>query len=257
MRRDYYDDATRVIRAAVRFGFSELCQPVRAADAANEAGYSEFHFQRLFHAMAGESWAAFHRRLRLEAAAVRLQSTCEPVFAVAIRAGFEGSEPFVRAFRQAYGVPPGVFRRTRKERPLLPTPNGVHAFDPDSAGYFRPLRRGEYPPDFEIVAVPEVRVIAMEHRGALQFISEAWRRLADWAAAREITLDERTLLTFAEDLDEDTPPERQVGFVALDDRGEDGLLRMSVGGGSYLTARHLGSGHLLADFWFRVYGEAV
>lgn len=207
--------------------------------------------------MAGEPWAAFHRRLRLESAAQRLQRTKEPVFTVALHAGFEGPEPFIRAFRKAYGVTPGVFRRTRTERPLLPSANGVHAFDPESAAQFRPLRHSEDPPEYEIVEYPRTPVIAMEHRGALQFISEAWLRLADWAAACEIRLDERLLVTFAEELGEDTPPEQQVGYVAVDDRGERGLVRKSIGGGRFLTATHRGSGHLLADFWFRIYGEAV
>lgn len=252
-----YSATFRIVAQAIRIGAGELSHAVRAADVAQEVGFSEFHFQRIFHAMAGESWGGFHRRLRLERAAARLQTSKDPVFVVAASAGFEGPEPFVRAFRKAYGLSPGRFRQCRFERPLLPTPNGVHDFDPGSVERFVPLARAGSRPDFGIAAIPPIPLIAMEHRGALQFISEAWRRLAQWAAERDIRLEERTLVTFADDLDDDTPPENQIGYVALDDRGEVGLIRKSVGGGEFLVAKHIGSGHLLADFWFRIYGEAV
>jgi len=32
---------------------------------------------------------------------------------------------------------------------------------------------------------------------------------------------------------------------------------LKLGGGPHLVARHIGSGHLLADFWFRVWAEAL
>jgi AraC family transcriptional regulator len=78
---------------------------------AGAAGFSAFHFHRIFKAVAGENVAEFARRLRLELAANRLLSKPrESITSVAVSCGFSSSQNFAKAFRQAYGKTPGMYR---------------------------------------------------------------------------------------------------------------------------------------------------
>ena len=73
---------------------------------AEVAGFSPFHFHRIFRGMVGETVAEHVRRLRLERAAMRLKHTDQPVTRIAFDAGYEAHEAFTRAFGAMFGVAP-------------------------------------------------------------------------------------------------------------------------------------------------------
>lgn len=80
------------------------------------AGMSHWHFQRMFRALTGETLMTYVRSRRLSRASVRLLETDARILDIALGAGFESQESFTRAFRRAYGVPPGQFRRLASRR---------------------------------------------------------------------------------------------------------------------------------------------
>ena len=101
--KHFYQKAIqRAIAAAFR---APDATPATLAEA---AGFSAFHFSRMFTGMVGESPGEFLRRLRLERAARALQSR-ERVTEVAFDAGYESLEAFSRAFRAAFGCAPSEF----------------------------------------------------------------------------------------------------------------------------------------------------
>lgn len=257
MRRETYDLAVEAIRKAISLGFQHCDHAIRIEGAAREANYSPFHFQKLFAAITGESWAGFHRRLRLECAAIELAKTDAQINAISVEFGFESAEHFIRAFGTAFGEPPNQFRKRRLEKAILPTPNGVHAQDLASLNRFQPKPFTGPWIESSIVERSGLKLRGRRYRGPLQLISQAWRDLAIWADKKEIDLTKRQLVTFAETLDDDIAPEDQIAFVALDDQGESELESFVIPGGNFLTAKHKGSGHLLADFWLRLYAENI
>jgi AraC family transcriptional regulator len=109
------------------------------ADLARRVHLSRFHFDRVVTAAAGESPAAFRRRLLLERAAYRLLSEDTGVLELAIDAGYGSHEAFTRAFARAYGMSPREWRREPSRRFFLAAPSGVH-FQPP-AGLRLPARR--------------------------------------------------------------------------------------------------------------------
>jgi AraC family transcriptional regulator len=109
------------------------------ADLARRVNLSRFHFDRIVTAAAGESPAAFRRRLLLERAAYRLLSEDTGVLELAIDAGYGSHEAFTRAFARAYGMSPREWRREPSRRFFLAAPSGVH-FQPP-AGLRLPARR--------------------------------------------------------------------------------------------------------------------
>jgi AraC-like DNA-binding protein len=100
------------IEAAKEYARTRFAEPIGVEDLARVAGYSRFHFSRLFTASEGTSPAAYVADLRIRAAAALLHDTALPVATVAARCGFNDATWFSRAFRSAVGVSPGDFRRS-------------------------------------------------------------------------------------------------------------------------------------------------
>lgn len=77
---------------------------------AARAGFSPFHFHRVFSEVTGESPMAFIRRLRLERAVYRMKVSPENVLQIGLEAGFQSAESFTRAFVRHYRMKPSEFR---------------------------------------------------------------------------------------------------------------------------------------------------
>ena len=96
-------------------------EPITVAELARVAGFSPYHFSRLFTARFGASVMDYVRTVRLQAAALRLTGDAPPALAeLAFDCGFESQEAFTRAFRRRYGTPPGQFKREalKQQQPL-------------------------------------------------------------------------------------------------------------------------------------------
>lgn len=90
---------------------------------AREAGYSRYHFTRLFTRSEGVAPARFLLRLRMERAARLLQTDRRASVKVIARAcGFEDANYFTRAFRACFGVAPREFRTSGMFAGLPPEP---------------------------------------------------------------------------------------------------------------------------------------
>ena len=92
--------------------------PLSLQRIAARAGLSPYHFSRLFTARTGRSVMLHVRQRRLSAAAWRLAGESGLKLAeLALDSGFESQEAFTRAFRRAFGVSPGRFRRAALTAP--------------------------------------------------------------------------------------------------------------------------------------------
>jgi len=98
-------------------------------DLAARVHLSRFHLDRVVAAIAGEPPATLRRRVLLERAAYRLDTTDRSVLDVAVEAGYASHEAFTRAFARAYGVAPKEWRR-HPTSVRLRAPNDVHFHPP-------------------------------------------------------------------------------------------------------------------------------
>ncbi|SCL16634.1 AraC family transcriptional regulator [Micromonospora nigra] len=89
-----------------------LDQPVDAAELARIAVTSEYHFRRLFSALAGVPLSEYVRRRRLTVAGAEVVAGQRTLLDIAVRWGYGSAEAFARAFRAVHGVGPGEARRT-------------------------------------------------------------------------------------------------------------------------------------------------
>ncbi|HAX4915896.1 TPA: helix-turn-helix domain-containing protein [Escherichia coli] len=82
---------------------------------AAHAGYSVWHFQRIFSARTGVPLARYIRQRRLKLAARMLSGTDLPVLEICLQYGFASQQTFTRIFTRTFHCPPGEYRkRTRK-----------------------------------------------------------------------------------------------------------------------------------------------
>ncbi len=88
---------------------------------AGAAGYSLYHFCRLFSLVVGMSPGEYIRKRRLSEAARLLASTGKPVGEIAREYTFQSHEAFTRSFKALFGLPPERYRReTERARPMKP-----------------------------------------------------------------------------------------------------------------------------------------
>ncbi len=87
------------------------------------AGFSKYHFHRIYSGLTGETLLQYVNRTRLERAASALAHRPDlSVTAVACQYGFSDSAVFSRAFRQHYNISPAEYRKNRK----APAPAGTY-----------------------------------------------------------------------------------------------------------------------------------
>ncbi|MFJ2263140.1 GyrI-like domain-containing protein [Streptomyces sp. NPDC087844] len=91
---------------------SRLDQPIEVTELARIAMTSEYHFRRLFSALAGLPLSEYIRRRRLTVAGAEVLARERTLLEIAVRYGYGSGEAFARAFRAVHGVGPGEARRT-------------------------------------------------------------------------------------------------------------------------------------------------
>jgi AraC family transcriptional regulator len=164
-RTDYADRFERVFRWLA----DHLDDTLDLASLADVACLSPYHFHRVYRAMQGETAADTVRRLRLHRAAVDLIAGELPVTRVARRAGYGSQEAFTRAFKAAYGVPPGRYRAS-----FVPLPTANRQEDAMETMTYAAMIRHTKP----------IRVAALAHRGAYMNIGSTFERLMALAAGQ-------------------------------------------------------------------------
>ncbi|MFD3537249.1 helix-turn-helix domain-containing protein [Streptomyces sp. NPDC058664] len=85
---------------------------LEAAELARITMTSEYHFRRLFSALAGMPLSEYVRRRRLTVAGAEVLAGDRTLLEIAVRYGYGSGEAFARAFRTVHGVGPGEARRT-------------------------------------------------------------------------------------------------------------------------------------------------
>ncbi|MFJ8672285.1 GyrI-like domain-containing protein [Streptomyces sp. NPDC093589] len=88
-----------------------LDQRIEVSDLARIAVTSEYHFRRLFSALAGVPLSEYIRRRRLTVAGAEVLARDRTLLEIAVRYGYGSGEAFARAFRGMHGVGPGEARR--------------------------------------------------------------------------------------------------------------------------------------------------
>lgn len=134
-----------------------LDQRIEIADLARIAVTSEYHFRRMFSALAGLPLSEYIRRRRLTVAGSEVLAGERTLLDVAVRHGYTSAEAFARAFRAVHGVGPGEARRT----------GAVLHSQPRMS--FRLIVEGSTTMQYRIVEKEEFRVVGRKARVPLVY----------------------------------------------------------------------------------------
>jgi AraC family transcriptional regulator len=180
----YVERINRVIDHVVR----RIDEPLPLETLAKVAGFSPFHFHRIFRGVMGETLNDFVKRIRLEKA-VSLLSRPNPrsLTEISLACGFASLSDFSRCFKQRFGLPPSAFdvqafRAERREELSGSASEWGQPRLPDR------LPPGENPDGFEVKlrklpprTVAYIRVLDSFREGA---VTAATARLVAWAEER-------------------------------------------------------------------------
>ncbi len=97
--------------AVTEFSIRHLHEDIGVADLADAAGFSRFHFSRVFKAWYGEGPSRFLHDLRMKRAVRLLQTERAAIKDIADQCGFKDPSYFCKVFRKEYGISPEKFRK--------------------------------------------------------------------------------------------------------------------------------------------------
>ena len=110
-----YQDHEQAIQRSLNFIVQYLTEPLHLNRLAEHAGYSRFHFQRVFRKIIGKSVAEYVRERRMTQSARELITTDQRVIDIAMTYQFKSQESFTRAFKKVYDVTPSEYRKLLKQ----------------------------------------------------------------------------------------------------------------------------------------------
>ncbi len=152
MENDYY----KWVYEAILHIEANLDEEISVPEVAEKAGYSVFHFGRIFQGVTGETVMDYVRKRRLTEAAKALVQTDQRILEIALDWQYDSHEAFTRAFKRAYGMTPGTFRHRRVFVPLR---------SPLSLADIQPLGAKGAAMETRIINLPAMRVVGKAYVG--------------------------------------------------------------------------------------------
>lgn len=107
------------IQRGIDFAEERLDEDLSLAEIARAAGLSQWHFQRIFKSLSGETLKTYVRSRRMALALDRLLTTELRILDIALLAGFESQETFTRAFKTTFNMTPSAYRKLGKGKLFL------------------------------------------------------------------------------------------------------------------------------------------
>lgn len=125
------------------------------------AGFSPYHFHRIFHSVTGKNLHQYILERRLNNCANQLIYEDRDITRIALESGFSSSSAFARNFRKHFGCTPSQYKKTKERKhpvPFAEIPLQQISFDP------------EMEKQFAEVVLPDLMTVCIGVTG----ISEAW-----------------------------------------------------------------------------------
>jgi AraC family transcriptional regulator len=195
------------LNAVIGYIRENLTEDLSLATLARVAGFSPFHFHRIFKSLTDETVNDIVTRFRLERAAALLRASPQlTVTDAAFECGFQSVSVFSRTFKKHYGL---TARQWDRQSPLKNSKNGqvLEGFprytlenlcDFAERGTFEVIIRS-----LPAQRLAYIRVYDSYHQ--FSRVVEAYQRLITWYAQRGGRLDKTTLYGMSQDDPEVTP----------------------------------------------------
>ena len=161
-------DYNRALNSSVNYIEQNLKNRFEMEDVADRAGFSLFHFMRVFNSFTGYTLKGYIRERRLSDAARELLCSNKKVQKLATEYCFESSETFIRAFKKEFKETPNQFR---KKKQLI-------KYTPRLKIQICRITKGEMKMDCKIKDMDDIRVVGIKRkivtRESKQQIAALW-----------------------------------------------------------------------------------
>ncbi|MDZ4683725.1 MAG: AraC family transcriptional regulator [Planctomycetaceae bacterium] len=240
--RDTY--AARILRVQ-RFIQQHLDEDLTLERLAEVAGYSPYHFHRIFRGQVGERTDDYVRRLRMEQAAHSLRYRQRSVLDVALDSGYGSHEAFTRAFVRTYGVTPSEYQS-------LDRPPSAHKEQLMSAV-------SDTKQDVRIERLPARRIAGIRVVGPYcsATLGPAFGRIGQWATSANVWGPDTRCIGVYYDDPEVTAPEKQradVGVTIGEHIHPTGEVQVqTLAGGTHAVLCHKGPYDKLGESYWWLY----
>lgn len=104
------------VEAVTKYALKNLHENIGVEDLAGIAGYSRFHFSRIFKDWYGKGPAGFLHDMRIKRAVRLLQTEHSTVKEIACRCGFDDTSYFCKVFKKELGSSPEAFRKRNGQK---------------------------------------------------------------------------------------------------------------------------------------------
>ena len=263
--RQHHAEYTQRINYVIDHIETNIDSDLSLASLARVAGFSAFHFHRIFAAMLGETPAQFIQRVRLDKAAGQLvNNPKKSITAVALDCGFSGSPAFARAFREAFGMSASEWRagghkrhrnvgKTDSKKGQAPRKIPIESdtfsfyFDSETQNLvWRMKVKDGNPIQIEVKDMPEFHVVYVRHTGPYAgdaaLFQDLFERLMRWAGPRGLLRFPETVVLIVYHDDPDVTDNAKLRVSACitvpEDTTVDGEVgKMTVPGGKFAVAR--------------------
>lgn len=230
---------------------------------AERAGFSAYHYHRIFREVIGEPLKEYVRRLRIDRAAYRLRVSEETILQIAMDAGFKTHESFTRAFTRQFHITPGVFRdnylRASRERKKQAQPKYIADYKVEAEPASGQVR---------LEHVRPIIVAFVRHVGPYDKLldkdspmSMLWEELFAWGNANNLINADSLLIGIPLDDPSITPPEKQRFDVCVqipEFRNPSGHIGcQTISAGLFGMSRHYGSFDNLAEAYMHIYDSLI
>ncbi len=239
---------------------------------ASIAGFSQYHFHRIFAAMTGETLFSFIWRLKLERAAAALcANKSMTVTDIAAEYGFSSSAVFSRMFKKRFGYSPSAFRsrnRSQENGSLgqllrnngrgFPIGEGYNV----TAGSGNNLTwRQDMKAEVKIEKIEKTRVAYVRYMGPYagntELFSNLYARLFAWAGPRKVNTS-TTYVIYHDPpgVTEEKNLRVSVCVPIADDVKVSGeICEMEIGGGDYAVGSFSVKADEFGEAWNHMCGE--
>lgn len=244
------------------------------------AGFSQFHFHRIFAAMMGETLNHFIQRVRIEKAAMMLTANPKKnMTEIAFDCGYSGSAQFSRSFRENFGLTPTQWRKDKlynDESNICQNESNqgkiksnkwkdnFHAAGYDESKIIRSNDMKNVKPDsIEVKRLPEVTVAYVRYMGPYQgdaaLFEKLIGRICSWAGSRDLLRSDTKLICLYHDNPEVTEADKLRVSVCVtvpeNAKVDSEIGKMKIEGGSYAVAHFEIDPDQYMDAWNWVYGQ--
>jgi AraC family transcriptional regulator len=204
----YANGYTQRINLVLDYINTHISEDLPLARLAEVAGFSTFHFHRIFKTCMGENLNSFVVRQRLERAAALLRSSPQTSLTqIALDCGFDSLSDFSRTFKKHFGISPGRWDRKAalQDSKIRQAELGLMEYNTEQLSEI--AEQAGY--KVEIRPFPKTRIAYIRVFNAYQNpmrLLDAYDHLMDWAARTGAA--DGTLIGMSQDDLDVTPPDQ-------------------------------------------------